>query len=161
MIAIAEVCSWYAVLSTSNIGHVMEESLWGLCALLFVASLVQIWPRCDHIMRPLLVATSVAGIGYVLYMFMVDVPMYWTRWELDNANGRAYLGIFQGFVEASNQWTVTHQWNDWKSEVIWMSLYFSLAVWMSIGLMHIPAKYSLRHTLLASNANSLLTRNRY
>ena len=31
----------------------------------------------------------------------------------------------------------THRWDDWKSEVVWMSLYFSVAVWLSIGLAHV------------------------
>jgi len=30
LIAIAEACSWYSVLTTSNLGHVAEESIWGL-----------------------------------------------------------------------------------------------------------------------------------
>jgi hypothetical protein len=27
----------------------------------------------------------------------------------------------------------------WKSEIAWMSLYFSLAVWISMSLIHAPA----------------------
>ena len=41
-IATAEVFSWYSVLSTSNLGHVVEESLWGLCAAALVWSLWQV-----------------------------------------------------------------------------------------------------------------------
>ncbi|HXC39286.1 MAG TPA: hypothetical protein VN667_10095, partial [Burkholderiales bacterium] len=33
---------------------------------------------------------------------------------------------------------VSHRWSDWKSEVTWMSLYFSVAVWLSIALVHAP-----------------------
>ena len=54
LIVVAEVCSWYAVLTTSNFGHVLEESIWGTCAALLVASLVLIWPRCTREARPLL-----------------------------------------------------------------------------------------------------------
>ena len=46
LIVVAETFSWYSVLTTSNLGHVIEETLWGLCAALLVASLVHIWPRC-------------------------------------------------------------------------------------------------------------------
>ena len=38
MMLVAELCSWYSVLTTSNIGHVVEESLWGVSATLLVAS---------------------------------------------------------------------------------------------------------------------------
>ena len=34
LIAIAETFSWYSVLTTSNLGHVAEESIWGLCAVM-------------------------------------------------------------------------------------------------------------------------------
>jgi hypothetical protein len=33
---------------------------------------------------------------------------------------------------------ISYQWNDWKSEIVWMSLYFSVAVWLSIALIHAP-----------------------
>ena len=138
LIALAELCSWTAVLTTSNLGHVIEESIWGLCAAALVASLVFIGPRCTRASRPLLVACCVAGVAYVVFMFGVDVPMYWARWLADEAHGRAYLGIGQGWVDVSTRWVVSHRWDDWKTEVVWMSLYFSAAVWLSIALVHAP-----------------------
>jgi hypothetical protein len=138
MIAVAEVCSWHAVLTTSNFGHVLEESIWGLCGALLAASLIGMWPRLRRDVRPLLVFCGAAGAAYVLYMFSVDVPMYWTRWVVDEAQGRHYLGLAQGLADASGRWVVSHRWDDWKSEVVWMSLYFSVAVWLSIGLAHAP-----------------------
>ena len=45
LIAIAEVHSWYAVLTTRNIGHVVEETLWGAAAVLSVLALFALWPR--------------------------------------------------------------------------------------------------------------------
>jgi hypothetical protein len=95
-------------------------------------------------LRPLLLLWGAAGLAYVIYMFGVDVPMYWARWLADEAQGRAYLSVFQGVVDASQRWVVSHRWEDWKSEVVWMSLYFSVAVWLSIGLVHAAA--TLRHT---------------
>jgi hypothetical protein len=139
LIAIAETCSWYSVLTTSNIGHVAEESIWGISAALMVMSLVAIWPRCSAALRPLLAAWCAAGIAYVAFMFLVDVPMYWSRWVADEAVGRHYLSIAQGLLDVSGRWVVSHRWEDWRSEVAWMSLYFSVAVWLSIALIHAPA----------------------
>jgi hypothetical protein len=138
LIAIAETFSWYAVLTTSNVGHVLEESLWGLSAALLVVSLASIRTRCPVALRPALVATCAAGIAYVLFMFMIDVPMYWSRWSSDQMSGRAYLSLAQGVVDASGRWVVSHRWEDWKNEIAWMSLYFSVAVWLSIALIHAP-----------------------
>lgn len=138
LIALAELCSWHAVLTMSNFGHVIEESIWGLCALLFVASLMFVWPRCRRDLRPLLAGCCVAGVAYVFFMFGVDVPMYWARWVADKAIGRQYLSISEGLIDASVRWVVSHRWGDWKTEVVWMSLYFSVAVWLSIGPVHLP-----------------------
>ena len=138
LIAIAETCSWYAVLTTSNIGHVLEETLWGVSAALLVLSLVEIWPRCAVRLRPLLALWGAAGLAYVFFMFLVDVPMYWGRWLADEASGRHYMSLAQGLLDVSSHWVVSHRLQDWQSEMVWMSLYFSVAVWLSIALIHAP-----------------------
>jgi hypothetical protein len=138
LIVVAELFSWYSVLTTSNLGHVVEEALWGSSAALLVASLVSIWPRIAVPLRPLLALWCAAGVAYVGFMFLVDVPMYWSRWMADEAGGRAYLSISQGVIDAAQPTLVSHRWEDWRSEVVWMSLYFSVAVWLSLGLVHAP-----------------------
>jgi hypothetical protein len=138
LIALAELFSWYSVLTTSNLGHVIEESIWALAAGLLVMSLLWIWPRVSASMRPLLAAWCAAGIAYVIFMFLVDVPMYWSRWLADEASGRSYFGLAEGLLDVSGRWIVSHRWQDWQSEVTWMSLYFSVAVWLSIALVHAP-----------------------
>jgi len=138
MIFIAELFSWYSVLTTSNLGHVIEESLWGLCALMLAASYLHALPRSQRGHRSMLATFSAIGAIYALYMFLVDVPMYWSRWTFDHEQGRQFLSISQGFLDVSGRWVVSHRWADWKTEVIWMSAYFSAAVWMSIGLIHLP-----------------------
>jgi hypothetical protein len=138
MIVLAEVCSWHAVLTTSNLGHVLEESLWGLCAATLVASLLLMWPRCSPALKPALAATAAIGVAYVLYMFNIDVPMYWARWQAEATFNRIPLTLAQGLADASGRWTVTHRWTDWQSEVVWMTMYFSVAVWLSIGLIQLP-----------------------
>jgi len=144
LIAVAETCSWYSVLTTSNIGHVCEESIWGLAAALLVASVAGVWPRCAANRRGMLAAWCLAGVAYVVFMFLVDVPMYWSRWIADETAGRHYLSIVQGLHDVSGRRVVSHRWQDWKSEVAWMSLYFSVAVWLSIALIHAPVPASQR-----------------
>lgn len=139
LIVVAEACSWYAVLTTSNLGHVIEETLWGASAALVVIGLLAAATRLEHQARLFALACSVAGLAYVVYMFGIDVPMYWARWQADEAEGRAYLDVAQGLADASGRWTVSHHWDHWRSEVVWMTLYFSVAVWVSIGLAHAPA----------------------
>jgi hypothetical protein len=136
LIATAEVCSWYAVLTTWNLGHVAENSLWAISAALVIAAMMTILPRCDVARQRLLAAWCAAAVAYVAFMFLLDVPTYWSRYTADEARGHHYLSIAQGLADVSSHRVVSYRWEDWKSEVGWMTLYFSAGVWISISLIH-------------------------
>lgn len=146
LIAVAEMCSWYAVLTTSNLGHVVEESIWAFCAALLVVNLALLRRYCKPGVQRVVAVVCVLGAAYVAYMVWVDVPMYWARWVQDMDHGRHYLTVAQGVSDTSGRWIVSHRWEDWKTEVVWMSLYFSVGVWLSVALMHLPTRASLRGT---------------
>ena len=151
MIFVAEICSWYSVLTTSNLGHVFEESLWSVATALIVASLLADWQRWDIRWRTASVWLATAGIGYFLYLVLVDVPMYWLRWVADELAGKTYLSLGQGLLNASGPHVVSYGWKVWKSEMAWMAAYFSVAVWVSIWLVHAPvpsARLSVRRQRL-------------
>ncbi|MGB9330666.1 MAG: hypothetical protein WCB10_07840 [Steroidobacteraceae bacterium] len=133
LIMLAEGCSWYAVLTTKQLAHAVENSLWGLSAALAVAGLLVIGP---HQLAALYPPMIVGGAAYVAYIFVYDVPMYWSRWLVDQANGRRSLGIADGMVDVRRRWTVSYSWEDWRNEVPWMSLYFTFGVWSSIWLVY-------------------------
>lgn len=139
LIAIAECCSWYSVLTTSNLGHTAEETIWALAAAALAASLFVMWQRCPPKQRILLAAGCFAASAYVCYMVFVDVPMYAARWVAEGVNGRHYLTFGQGLHDVATRWTVSYRWQDWRSEIVWMALYFSVCVWISISLVHAPA----------------------
>jgi hypothetical protein len=138
MALVAEVCSWHAVLTTSNFGHFVEESLWAAGATVWtvgVLMMVRHWPR-RH--RATIGACAVVALAYVAFMVTNDVPMYWARWQADEAAGRAYLSLGAGLADVAARWTVSTQWHHWRDEVAWMTMYFSVAVWLSIALVHLP-----------------------
>ncbi len=139
MIVVAETFSWHAVLTTANLGHVIEETLWGSGALLVGGTLLALRTRLHPPMRGFAVAVAAAAFVYAAYMFGVDVPMYAERWAADQAAGRAYFDVATGLHDAATRWTVSHDWTHWRTEVVWMTLYFSVAVWASIGLAFAPA----------------------
>jgi len=138
LIVVAEGCSWYAVLTTSYIGNTFEESIWALSAALGTAAGVAMWPRLEKRHRPMLGAAIVFGLAYVAFMATVDVPMYVSRWVADQASGRQYLTLAEGLRDVSARWVVTSAWTEWRTEIPWMTLYFSVVVWVSIALMHAP-----------------------
>lgn len=138
MILLAEACSWYSVLSTSNLGHAMEETLWALSATLMVACLLAAWPRWKSMHRPAVVVLSALGLAYVSYMLLVDIPLYANRWFQTEAAGAHYLTFAQGLRDIAYPHAVTYSVEAWRHELLWMALYFSVGVWISIGLVHSP-----------------------
>lgn len=144
LIGVAELCSWSAVLTTANLGHVVEESLWAAAAALVVAGLLLQRRQVPAGARAPLALVAFGGAVYVAYLVQVDVPMYWARWAADQAHGRAYLDLAQGIADASTRWVVSHRWADWRSEVGWMSAYFSVGVWLSLALVHWPLVHRAR-----------------
>jgi hypothetical protein len=133
LIVLAEICSWYAVLTTGQRAHAAENSLWGLTATLAVASMLMIGPHRLAAPFPPMIA---GGAAYAAFIFVYDVPMYWSRWRVDQANGRKYLSIADGMVDVCRRWTVSYRWEDWRNEVPWMSLYFTFGVWSSVWLVY-------------------------
>jgi hypothetical protein len=136
LIFIAEICSWYSVLTTSYIGNMLEESIWTLTAALVVGVAFSLWIHGVPAYRPFLAGVMVLGVAYVAFMCLVDVPMYASRWLADEACGRQYLSLAQGFADVRSRWVVTFDWDEWRTEIPWMSLYFSAGVWCSIALVH-------------------------
>jgi hypothetical protein len=134
IIAVAETCSWYAVLTTNYIGNACEESLWAVSGALLLAGCIALWRRCGPRLRRLLLVPFVAAPCYLAFMASVDIPMYLTRWRADSLAGRRYLTPTQGLSDVAHRWVVTRQWSDWHTEMPWMTLYFSVAVWLSIAL---------------------------
>jgi hypothetical protein len=137
-IAVAEVFSWGAVLTTCYLGNAIEESLWAITATLVLVSCLVLWSRCRAEWRPLLAAALVLGVAYVAFMCTVDVPMYLSRWLADEASGRSYLSLGAGLADVWTRRVVTFDWEEWRTEIPWMSLYFSVGVWCSIALVHAP-----------------------
>lgn len=144
LIFVAELFSWYAVLSTSYLGNTVEQSIWTATVALIAVALVPLWRRSEGAQRRFLGLSIAGSVAFVGFMCTVDVPMYWTRWLADEASGRTYMTLAQGLHDVSTRWLVTYDFPTWREEMAWMTLYFSLAVWFSIALTHAP---SSRRTL--------------
>jgi hypothetical protein len=139
LIAVAEVCSWYSVITTSYLGNVFEESIWAFCSLLLVIIALSNWWDADREWKRLLGLLMTLGTGHVIFEASVDVPMYVQRWQADRAADKATLSFFEGLDNLARYWVVTYRWEDWKSEMAWLSFYFSVVVWASIWITHAPA----------------------
>ncbi len=134
LILAAECWSWYAVITTSYLGNALENSLWTVTFLLIAAALLRLLKEFGGAVQ-LAIGSALVGIaGYVFFMLTVDVPMYFGRWQADVTNGKELLGVLAGLHDVTTRWAVTHDIAQWKDEIGWMSLYFSVAVWSSLAL---------------------------
>jgi hypothetical protein len=153
LIVLAEACSWYAVISTNFLGNVLENSLWTVAFALVAIAFARLAASFDGIARWTIVATAAGAAGYVIFMVSIDVPMYAQRWQAALANGHENLALLAGLHDLASRWVVTHSIAHWQSEIAWMSLYFSVAVWASLllggfGLVrHLVLRYRVRRPL--------------
>ncbi len=97
-----------------------------------------IWPRVQRNQRYFLLAMITYGLGFIIFMVGVDVPMYFSRWQMDSSKGVEYLSMVEGLLDASLKCIVNFDWQVWREEIPWMTLYFSIAVWISLALAHAP-----------------------
>jgi hypothetical protein len=134
LIAVAEGFSWYAVLTTNFIGNVLEQSTWTLASALVVAGAVKRLRPAWSEWRSFAQTTAGMIVPYILFMSVSDVPMYFRRWQIDQARGRSYLSLLDGVRDASLRVVVTRRWDLWHDEIAWMTLYFSAGVWVSLWL---------------------------
>jgi|SRR6185437_574021 len=134
LIVIAECCSWYAVLTTNYLGNAIENSIWALAFFIAGVGLCRLLPEFDGLARATLIVGIAGIVAYLVFLMTVDVPMYFNRWRSGGADGNRKLSPREGFRDVSTRWVVTHDLAEWKDEITWMSLYFSIAVWASLAL---------------------------
>jgi hypothetical protein len=134
LILIAEGFSWYAVLTTNYLGNAIENSIWAVVFFLVGIGLCRLLPEFDGSVRVVLAVAIIGIAAYLAFLMTVDVPMYLNRWRTEVGDGSKLLGPLEGLRDVSTRWVVTHDLAEWKDEIAWMSLYFSMAVWSSLAL---------------------------
>jgi hypothetical protein len=157
LIAVAECCSWYAVITTNYLGNVLENSLWTASFLLIAVALLRLLPAFNGLVHWAIAAVAAGIAGYLVFMATVDVPMYFVRWQAELASGHRFLGLASGLHDLATRWVVTSDIGRWRHEIPWMSLYFSLAVWASLALggfglvAHLLPRYRARFVQLTGS----------
>ena len=134
LILIAECFSWYAVVTTNYLYNAIENSIWAVAFFIAGIGICRLLPEFDGAARVVLAGTVVGIAVYLAFLMTVDVPMYLKRWRADVVGGSRLLRPLEGLRDVSTRWVVTHDLSEWKEEITWMSLYFSAAVWASLGL---------------------------
>ena len=134
LVLIAECFSWHAVLTTNYLGNAIENSIWAVAFFVVGIGLCRLLPEFHGPVRVVLVVAIIGIAGYLAFLMTIDVPMYLSRWRALVADGSKLLRPLEGLRDVSTRWVVTHDLAEWKDEIVWMSLYFTAAVWASLAL---------------------------
>ena len=135
LIAVAEILSWLATLTTNNLFHAFENSLWALTAALALAFLASRWQLVGDRGKRVVAAAIGCGAAYIAFIAIIDVPMYLARWQA----GQDYLSLGDGMRDIVQRCVVTRDWAKWREDALWLTLYFTVAVWISIALPQVPS----------------------
>jgi hypothetical protein len=134
LIIIAECFSWHAVLTRNYLGNSIENSIWAVAFFIIGIGLCRLLPEFDGPVRTVLAIAVIGIAAYLAFLMTIDVPMYLRRWRTGFGDRSRFLRPLAGLHDASTRWVVTHDLAEWKDEMPWMSLYFSVAVWASLAL---------------------------
>jgi hypothetical protein len=135
LIAGAEVLSWIAVLTRNDLFHALENSTWTLVAAFAVSFLASRWRHEGPAGRKVIVAAAGAAAAYLAFMVTYVVPMYVVRWHA----GQETLTFMQGLAEILRPCVVQRDWALWWQDAAWLTPYFTVCVWFSISLAHVPS----------------------
>ena len=142
MIFCAQIFCWFGVITVRPILNAIEESLWAILGFskCIIFSLIfynlinrdNLSPKLNHIkfICPIII---VSCLLYVLFMVKHDVPMYIRRHK---ENKRKPLNFIDGLKNLSRCNKVSKSYTDWKEEIPWLTLYFTLAVWITIIILY-------------------------
>lgn len=137
LLSVAQVCCWWSVLTLSHLGHAVEESIWAVVFALVGGALWVCAPELEGVLGVVPWVGVPLCLGYVVFMGLVDVPMYVGRWREGRRTGRRTLGLRAGLHDALHRRHPTRSWAVWRPEVAWLTGYFSGAVWVSLALVHL------------------------
>lgn len=143
---VAQGFCWMGVTTTKQIWHVYEESIWTVSVLLLSVCCLFMHHYVNKLHVPNLVAEThsvivlmrgfiFCGALYVLYMLTVDIPLYYFRFQADEKRGAKYFTVTDGIADALKCHVVSQKYEVWKDDLSWITLYFSVAVWISLYIM--------------------------
>lgn len=134
IIVVAELACWIAVTTLNHIWHAVEELLWSIMVGLVAIALV-LYGKYLAGALPIWVPIGLfACAGTAVLIVAVDIPLYISRWRTARRAGLRYLRVVDGLKDAVVRRRVTRTADGWRNEVLWMSLYFSAGVWLSLGI---------------------------
>lgn len=135
---VAQGFCWHSVLTLNHITQAVESSLWAAGFSWMATLFAAIALNSSGWVQSLAVFGILGSTGFVAYVLMVDVPMYWRRYCDGRACGRVYMRLDEGARDAWQRRVQSGDWSAWKADALWLTPYFSVGVWVSIAMACVP-----------------------
>lgn len=141
IIIVAQLFCWYAALTLNHFWHAMEESAWVVMIILIMGSFIMSFNRVEGAYQVFIAVGVASCLGSLYIMLYVDIPMYFNRNKNSVRTGIQSLSLSAGFKDVYHRRVQTSDWGIWKKEVLWITSYFTLGVWLSISMVIIELRY--------------------
>jgi len=143
---ISNLNCWMGVSTNYNLFNSVEESLWTVYAivLLGVLSFTLKNLKSNITKFNLIKTTCISGIilllFYISYMIIFDIPLYIKRYLyfIEDSNVEKLNDGLRSMFECKN---VTNKYSDWSREIIWMTSYFTIWMFLLFVIYYINLKF--------------------
>tara|TARA_B100000941_G_C28445448_1_gene522037 strand:- start:312 stop:1163 length:852 start_codon:yes stop_codon:yes gene_type:complete len=156
LIIVAQISCWMSVITEHFLFNLVEESLWTITFTIYtIISAINFYnitesnPKLNHI--SLFCKLSIPlFITYVLYMLLIDLPLYSKKWNTIDKNKDKRItwnefyndihkhlaenSLYQKIMKITNCSKFETSWEEWSDEVPWMIGYFVIIGWVLIIL---------------------------
>ncbi|MEM6581186.1 MAG: hypothetical protein AAF699_07940 [Pseudomonadota bacterium] len=135
---IAQVFCWHSILTLNHITQAVEELLWAAGLSWMAALLMIVAMNSEGILQTLAGAGILVSLVFVAYVLILDVPMYVKRFRHSRGAGHKVLSITEGIQDARDRREHKLDWKHWQDDALWLTPYFSIGVWISMGMIFVP-----------------------
>jgi len=148
-IIIAQLFCWTGCITTNQYWNAIEESTWALVASTLVILLYKIYKFTidksnakNKFINNSFPYFIFGAVIYILFMITIDIPMYIKRAKHRLKDKTKYFNFIDGIKDMNQCKITSRSYDDWKTDMMWISSYFIFAVWSSIYLVIWHTKYS-------------------
>lgn len=143
---LANMNCWMGVSTNYNLFNTIEESLWAIYAIILLVIFTMTLKNLSKSTKKFNLIKNTFGIGivllviYIFYMITVDIPLYLKKYlyEVDSSEVEK---LDDGIKSMFNCKKVTNKYSDWSREIIWMTTYFTLWMFLLFGIYYINSKF--------------------
>ncbi|MEZ5570941.1 MAG: hypothetical protein R3E64_02870 [Halioglobus sp.] len=135
---VAQAFCWHSILTLNHITQAVESFLWAAGFSWMAALLAIIAMDTSGAVHFLAIAGVAGSLAFVTYAIAVDIPLYLRRFRSGRQDGQQYLSLRQGARDAWGRRELSHSWDRWKEDALWLTPYFSVGAWFSMALIFLP-----------------------